>query len=172
MPAIRTDLLSNTRALLRWVLFIDVGFILLAALLLIASAWFDPSMAPTMMAGVFEDSSLTPERQLLALRLGLMGGLAASALTLPVLRWLLAIIDSARSGDPFIPENGARLRRIGWALLAIHITMAWVLPLISGTDAFSEEISLSALLTVVLVFVLARIFETGTRMRNELRETI
>ncbi len=167
MPALRNDLLSNTRVLLRWGFFIDIGFVLLMALLLVAVFVGDPLRmnfggAPT----------LTPEQKLFAARVGIAGALVCGLLALPVLRWLLAIVDSARSGHPFVPENGARRRRIGWLMLAINIAMTTAISLaLKGRMAF-PPISFTALLTVLMIFVVARIFETGSRMRTELQETI
>lgn len=167
MPALRNDLLSNTRVLLRWAFFIDIGFVLLMALLLVAVFVGDPSRM-TINVGV---STLPPEQRVFAARVGITGALIGCAMALPMLRWLLAIVDSARSGDPFVPENAARLRRIGWTLLAMNIAVSVAIQLaMRGTVGF--PLSFTALLTVLMIFVLARIFDTGSRMRSELQETI
>jgi hypothetical protein len=167
MPVLRNDLLSNTRVVLRWGFYIDVGLVLLMALLLVAVFVGQPSSMNFTGA-----ATMTPEQKLFAARVGISGALVCALLALPVLRWLLAIVDSARSGDPFVPENGARLRRIGWLLLAINIAMTTAISLaLRGRIAF-PPISFTALLTVLMIFVIARIFETGTRMRTELQETI
>jgi hypothetical protein len=124
MPVIRNDLLSNTRTLLRWGFYIDIGFVVLLALVLVAVFVGDPTHI-----SINTSSLLTPEQQLFAARAGIAGSLACCLLGLPVLRWALAIVNSAGSGDPFVPENGARLRRIGWLLFAINIAMTMTLSL-------------------------------------------
>jgi hypothetical protein len=167
MPALRNDLLSNTRVLLRWAFFIDAGLVLLLALLLVAVFVGDPSRMNITGA-----LAATPEGKLLAARIGISGGLVCTLLALPLLRSLLAIVDSARNGDPFVPENGARLRRIGWLLLAINLVVSTVVSVVVHKGITFPPISFTALLTVLMIFVLARIFDTGTRMREDLRDTV
>jgi hypothetical protein len=98
--------------------------------------------------------------------------LAGAALTLPVIWLLRAIVDSARSGDPFVPGNAARLRRIGWLVLMgdFLVTSSRSIALHHGITF--PPIELSSLVMVLLIFVLARIFEAGARMRTEIQETI
>ncbi len=107
-------------------------------------------------------------------------GLIALALIATVhvsLTRLLAMIATVREGDPFVPENAARLKTIAWCLL-----FAQVVHLISGvmarlmTEAGSkidwQWNGLAGWLAVVLVFVLARVFEEGTRIRADLKAMI
>ena len=163
MSTIRTDLLSNTRALLTFGFYVSI-LAMLGALIALA-------MGYTSDTGVSVSPSLTPEQMILAARthraLQLLGG----TLVLPVLWLLRAIVDSARSGDPFVPENGVRLRRIGWLILAANIVLfvaSFALP-----PFFRDQSnSYPGLFTVLLIFVLARIFETGSRMRTEIQETV
>jgi hypothetical protein len=168
MPVIHNDLLSNTRVLLRWAFFIDIGLMLLMGVLLVAMLVGDQSQMNINVG----NSTLPPEQRVHAARFGILAALAGCTLALPMLRWLLAIVDSARSGDPFIPENGARLRRIGWTLLAMNIAVTVAISLALRGRVGFPPISFTALLTVLMVFVLARIFDTGTRMRTELQETV
>ena len=48
-------------------------------------------------------------------------GIAAAGVLHVVLAALLAILATVRSGDPFTLVNAARLRAIGWALLALQL---------------------------------------------------
>jgi hypothetical protein len=61
---------------------------------------------------------------------------------------------------------------IGWLLLAtnvvITLAMSWAL---RGRLAF-PPFSVTSLLTVLMVFVVARIFDTGSRMRSDLEGTV
>jgi hypothetical protein len=34
---------------------------------------------------------------------------------------LLAVVETVRSGDPFVPENAARLKTMAWCVLAIQL---------------------------------------------------
>ena len=83
----------------------------------------------------------------------------------------MALRNSARSGDPFVPENGARLRRIGWLILAANVVL--IAGYIALPPFFGEQSdSYPGLITALLIFVLASIFETGTHMRTEIQETV
>jgi hypothetical protein len=163
----RSDLLSVTRTLLRWAFWLDCFFVLLLAVLFVGVLVRDGSTL-----SIHTGADLTPAQKLIAARVGLGGGLAACILTLPVLRLLLAIVDTARKGDPFVPENAARLRRAGWLLLAVNISLTITFEAtLKGRITF-PPISFYSLLTVLMVFVIARIFEVGTRMRTELQGTV
>src|SRR6185436_17726187 len=38
-----------------------------------------------------------------------------------VLKRLLAMVDTVRAGDPFVPANARRLQAIAWSLLALQL---------------------------------------------------
>ncbi len=88
-----------------------------------------------------------------------------------------SIIDSALNGDPFAANNAILLRIVGWALLAIQI-----FDLLSGylLIRFSEATreywgwspALTGWLAALLMFVLARIFEHGAALRDDLEGTV
>jgi len=167
MTAPASDLLSATRTLLRWAFWVDCFFVLLLAVLLVGVLISDGSTI-TIHAAI----DLTPAQKLFAARVGLGGGLVACALALPVLRLLSAIVESARKGDPFVPENAARLRSAGWLVLLLNVVITMTVSLAMKGRITFPPLSFSSLLTVLMVFVVARIFEVGTRMRTELQETI
>ena len=54
------------------------------------------------------------------LRAIILLGLIAAAVVHTVLRRLLAIVDTVRSGDPFILENAQRLNAIAWSVAALE----------------------------------------------------
>lgn len=90
---------------------------------------------------------------------------------------LLRMLATVETGDPFIADNAARLQRIGWALLAVQLldlafglAVAWTgeeIPVASGWEP-----SIAGWISVLLVFVLARVFAQGARMRDELAMTV
>ena len=49
-------------------------------------------------------------------------GLATIPLNYAVLRRLLAIVETVRKGDPFVPTNASRLQAIAWALLGAALS--------------------------------------------------
>ena len=105
-------------------------------------------------------------------------GLVAIPLNHAVLRWLMAIVESVREGDPFLATNAWRLNAIAWVLLALQL-----LSLVIGgigkaisTPAhplhLDAGLSPSGWLAVILTFVLARVFAHGTLMREDLQGTV
>jgi len=107
----------------------------------------------------------------------MMVGVLAFAVTQSILVLLHRIVVSVAGGDPFAQSNSARIRFIAWALLAIQL-LDFPLMAIRHTFSGLEKIvpdnglSLSGWLAVLMLFVLARIFATGTSMQDYLNETI
>ncbi|HEY9218110.1 MAG TPA: DUF2975 domain-containing protein [Phenylobacterium sp.] len=89
---------------------------------------------------------------------------------------ILAMTDTVRNGDPFVPENAARLRVVGWCLVVIQLLHAGFGALVQQVRAahvaMDWQFSLAGWLAVLLTFVLARIFEEGSRLRGDLQAMI
>ncbi|MEI9851808.1 MAG: DUF2975 domain-containing protein [Sphingomonas sp.] len=90
---------------------------------------------------------------------------------------LLRMLATVEAGDPFIADNAARLHRIGWALLAVQLLdVAYgVLLHVAGRDirlGGGWSFSVAGWISVAMVFVLARVFAQGARMRDELAMTV
>jgi hypothetical protein len=85
---------------------------------------------------------------------------------------LLEMSETVRIGDPFVPENAARMKTIAWCLLAIELLRlafgAMAAMMNAAGSKIDWEFSLNGWLAVLLLFVLARIFEEGTRIRDDL----
>ena len=94
------------------------------------------------------------------------------------LRQLRRIIDSVALGDPFVPENAERLQAMGWLTVGIELTAipvggigTWITSVVD--DATSDfTISPGGVLLAIVLFILARVFREGTRMRGELEGTV
>jgi hypothetical protein len=105
-------------------------------------------------------------------------GVASAGVAHLTLRRLQAIVETVRSGDPFVSENAARLQTIAWAVLGLelfHIAIGLTAAAVS-TDAQPLDINWSFSFTpwiaVLLLFVLARVFDHGARMRADLEGTV
>ena len=89
---------------------------------------------------------------------------------------LLDMVGTVRSGDPFVPENAARLKTIAWCVLANQLLELVFGILAAAVNAAGSNIdwkfSLTGWLAVALLFVLARVFEEGTQMREDLGKMI
>lgn len=120
----------------------------------------------------------TDPRWILGGRLIMVIGVASVALTHLLLTRLLAIVETVRSGDPFVSSNAARLQTTAWALLGLevlHLTVGAVARSISSAAHpldIDGSFSVTRWLAVLLLFVLARVFEHGARMRDDLEGTV
>jgi len=115
---------------------------------------------------------------ILGMRLIMVIGIAAVPIAHIVLTRLLAIVDTVRVGDPFVAENAARLETMAWAVLGLellHFAVGAIAASVSTKDHpldIDWNFSLTRWLAVLLLFVLARVFEQGTRMREDLQGTV
>jgi hypothetical protein len=89
---------------------------------------------------------------------------------------LRRIFATLTAGDPFHPDNVARLRLIGLMLAGLELgryafwaVSAWLLP---GVNSVEPRLSLTAWFSVLVVFVLAEVFREGARLRREAELTI
>ena len=89
---------------------------------------------------------------------------------------LLAVVATVRSGDPFVPENAVRLQTIAWCALAGQLYELLCGVFIAAVNAAGSRMewnfSATGWLAVVLLFVLARVFEEGTQLRDDLGKMI
>ena len=105
-------------------------------------------------------------------------GLVAVPLNLAVLRRLLAMVETVRSGDPFVAANADRLQAIAWCLLgqqALSLVIGFIAKAVSTPEHplhLDAGFSPSGWLAVILTFVLARVFVEGARMRADLEGTV
>ena len=124
--------------------------------------------------------SPSPEasRLVMGLRAIAVLGLAAVPLNHAILRRLLSIVETVRTGDPFVAPNASRLQVIAWVLLALQL-LSLVIDAIAKSVSIPAKplhldagFSVSGWLAVLLTFVLARVFAEGTRMREDLEGTV
>jgi hypothetical protein len=118
------------------------------------------------------------ERLIMGLHAIAVVGLAAVPVNYAVLKWLLAIVETVRAGDPFVAANAHRLQMIAWALVALQL-LSLVIGAIAdavSTPAHPLDVdagfSISGWLAVLLTFLLARVFAEGTLMREDLEGTV
>ena len=175
--------LKSTRGLLifsKWLLMLGVGALSIALPVVLV---FHEEIV-TKMTDVFV-APPGPEV------VGLIGiliflGITLMLLTLFALNRLRRIVDSVGEGNPFTRINGTRLRGMGIAVLAIQVVtfiggllatglLSMLGEVKPGEDfhmTIDGSISLSGILLVLLLVILARIFDRGAEMQEELEGTI
>lgn len=92
---------------------------------------------------------------------------------------LLAIVETVDS-NPFVQENAIRLRQMGWLAVASYpigfLMVICALAVEKGFDAaqvaIDFKLDIGGLLLIFLLFILARVFEQGVTMREELEGTV
>jgi len=105
-------------------------------------------------------------------------GILAVPLLHVILQRLLSIVDTVRAGDPFITDNARRLRIIAQTLFGIQLLHLLIGFVISRTRSQVQQLdldwsfSLTPWIAVLLLFVLAGVFEHGARMRADLEGTV
>lgn len=174
MPSRYPDALTATRRVLRILITLNqlMGFAIFA--LLVASLVAEgPVMGALGVPTTERNAGL-----IMGMRLIMVLGIAAVPITHVVLTRLWAIVLTVVDGDPFVIENAARLQRIAWAVLGLEVLRMVIGAVAAGasTDAARLDIdgsfALTPWLAVLLLFVLARVFEQGARMREDLAGTV
>jgi hypothetical protein len=105
-------------------------------------------------------------------------GLVAVALVQVALKRLFAIVETVSAGDPFVIINAERLKTIAWVtggLELLHYAIALIARSIAtNTHPLDIEMkfNFTRWLVVLFLFVLARVFEQGARMRDDLVGTV
>lgn len=112
------------------------------------------------------------------MRLIMVIGIGSAPLAHILLTRLLAIVETVRLGDPFVTGNAARLQTTAWALLGLEFLHLAVGAIAASASSKSQPLnidwnfSITGWLAVLLLFVLARVFDHGTRMRDDLEGTV
>ena len=174
MPRPYPNALALSRRVLRALVALNLAagvlIVGLFVMSLVAASWLTNALG-----GRLSDGGAT---LVLGMRAIMLIGVAAVPLTHVVLSRLLAIVETVRAGDPFVAENAERLQRIAWSVLGLASLHVAVMSIATSVSSPSFPIDIkwrfdvSRWVTVLLLFVLARVFEQGTRMRDDLEGTV
>lgn len=95
---------------------------------------------------------------------------------------LLEIVNSVGGGDPFDPRNADRLAAMGWFAVAGQVLVvpliaiaAWFEPYLEKAGEHADvgfDVDPGAILLILILFILARVFRKGAEMRAELEGTV
>jgi hypothetical protein len=168
------DTLMLSRRVLRVLTKLNLlmGGLILALLIasLIAESWVMRALGARPAPG---NSML-----FVGMRLIMVIGICSVPIAHLVLARLLTIVETVKVGNPFVMANAVRLKTIAWAILGLELLHFTVGAIAEGVSTpavplnISSGFSLTRWLTVLLLFVLARVFEQGARMREDLEGTV
>jgi Protein of unknown function (DUF2975) len=171
----RHDRLVRTSRLVVRTAWVGNRILLLALAVGLVLSWtFSKQFAEWILdgnPGANVQSAMTGIRWLIVI------GIAGSAATDRVFVALAQVIASVGAGDPFVQANAQRLQTIAWALLALQLLdipsglLGRFYPGM-GSAAPSDTISIVGWISVLMVFVLSRVFAAGSAMRDELEGTV
>lgn len=171
----RDRVLRSVALLLRLLLVLNLALFAAFAIGLLLSWPFAPTLAAHLVHKY--GSTLAVGQAVTVVRLMLVIGTAAALALHPLLASLLRIVATVEIGDPFVDANATRLMRIGWALLVLQLLDLclgalgrWIVALRLDWTGWTP--SLGGWLAVAMVFVLARVFRIGARMRDDLAATV
>lgn len=171
-----TRALSLARPLIRFLIVLNLVYAALLVVMFVVS--LIPGSILWDALGVLPIPEEHRGRMILGMRTVIVVGAVAAGVVDRALRHLLAIVDTVRAGDPFVADNARRLEFIAWWVLAGEVlrlligAIAWAAT--TGVQSLDLELgySVAPWLAVLLLFVLARVFAEGTRMRTDLEGTV
>jgi len=165
--------LGMSRQVLGWLRILNVLAAIAIGVMLVTSI-----LAPEFLFRALGVRATPWAPETLAMRGMMVAGIVGAVVVHRVLTLLLRIVESVQAGDPFVIENAERLQAIAWWMLGgqlLHLLVG-ALARLASTPAQELDIDWSFSFTpwvaVLLLFVLARVFEHGARMREELEGTV
>jgi len=105
-------------------------------------------------------------------------GLGTIPLNHLILKRLIAMIETVRTGDPFVAANAYRLQAIAWIMAVLQVISIVIAAIGKAVSTPAHPVNLDAgfsvggWLAVLFAFILARVFAEGTLMRADLDGTI
>lgn len=99
------------------------------------------------------------------------GGAIIAAIWFYVLRLLRKIVGTLLSGDPFIPENISRLRKI-WVFIALSEIIRIIFVNIASTGEMFIDVRAGTIFLVFVIAALSEVFRHGAELRRDAELTI
>lgn len=166
--------LAVSRRVLRALVVLNVVYGLGILALLIATLVADGPVMEALGVKPAPDSATLMR----GMRLIALAGIASVPVAHVILTRLRDIVDTVDAGDPFVVGNAGRLQTIAWCVLGLEI-LHLAVGAIAARSASSVQrldidwsFSFTPWIAVLLLFVLARVFDHGARMRADLEGTV
>lgn len=140
------------------------------ALTLVGLLMLAPSDLRNGLLSTVDDKGALPTPQLIALNCFAFALMSAAYIWVTLI--LRKIVKTLMSGDPFVPENISRLRRM-WIILAVTEVFQMMVHafIIQGEDGMIK-IRLAAWFMVFVIAALSEVFRHGTELRQEQEFTV
>ena len=170
-------ILSSSLPIARFVLQALIILNILAGIAILALLFIVPNREWIIEALKLDDYP-NAEQVIWGLRAVAALGIVSIGFNHLILKRLLAVVDTVRDGDPFLAENAFRLQAIAWFLLILQLLSLAIAAIGRWISSPGHEVeldagfSLAGWLSVLLMFVLARVFAEGAIMRRDLQGTI
>lgn len=169
-----SDVLPVTRKILRGLTVLNWIYGL-GILAMLVTSFAAPQLVAALGVKLDADGS---DRLMRGMRLIMLVGIAGVPITHAILARLRAIVETVREGDPFVVVNAERLTTIAWSLLGLE-GLHLLVGIIAANSASSVQpldiewsFSVTPFVAALLVFVLAKVFDHGARMRADLEGTV
>jgi hypothetical protein len=165
----RHDAIGLSRRILGWLRVLNIVYSFGVGVLLVVSL-----AAPEFLFRALGVGTLGWEPTTLGMRGIMVAGLAGAFIAHRILTGLLLIVESVRSGNPFLLDNVSLLHSIAWLIVGSELLRFLVAALarMASTPAqlldIGSTFSFTPWIAVPLVFVLARVFERGVHMREDI----
>ncbi len=169
----RDRILRFTVAVLRVLLVLNIVFAVGFVVAVIASVPLHDLLAARVDA---KYPAIDTGRVIGGIR-ALLLGVAAAVPAHVIFSRLVAVIRTVLAGETFASPNARRVRQIGWALLAIQlldVPLLLIVPMFHGmgVGVDGSSVSIGGWLSVLVAFVLARVFAEGAALREDLEGTV
>ena len=170
-------ILSSSLPIARFVLKALIVLNILAGIAILALLFVMPNREWIIVALKLQDYP-NADQVIWGLRAVAVLGVVSVGFNHLILKRLLAVVDTVRDGDPFLAENAFRLQAIAWFLLVLQLLSLAIAAIGRWISTPGHEVeldagfSLAGWLSVLLMFVLARVFAEGAVMRRDLQGTI
>ncbi|MGN5374869.1 DUF2975 domain-containing protein [Sphingomonas hankookensis] len=170
----RDRILRFTVAVLRVLLVLNIAFATAFLVATLASVPLHDMLADRIVG---KYPAIDVDRVVTGIRALLLLGIAAAVPAHIIFSRLIAVIGTVLAGETFASPNARRVRQIGWALLAIQlldVPLLLIIPSFAGMGvrADGSSISVGGWLSVLVAFVLARVFAEGASLREDLEGTV
>lgn len=145
-----------------------------------ALLWFRADILAEYAEDIGDPAATLPVLSLVG---AMLIGLAMVAAMFIFFGKLRQIIGTVGEGDPFQPANADRLSLMAWLMLGVQILIFPATALGLHLAQFADKIEgahvsidggldMSAIMLVIILFILARVFRHGAAMREDLEGTV